>query len=120
MSCNMRILFNWLVTTAAVLVTAYVLPGVTVAGFVTALVVAVVLGMINMFLRPLLLVLTLPVNVMTLGLFTLVINAALVLLAARIVPGFVVAGFWWALLFSLVLTLVQGVFNSFASRNRAA
>lgn len=116
----MGLLINWLITTAAIVIAAYLLPGVDVAGFGVALVVAVVLGAINMFLRPLLLLLTLPVNIMTLGLFTLVINAALVLLAARIVPGFMVAGFWWALLFSLVLTLVQWVLQSFAARPRTA
>lgn len=112
----MGLLISWLVSTAAILITAYLLPGVDVATFGVALIVAVVLGIINMFLRPLLLLLTLPVNVLTLGLFTFVINAALVLLAARIVPGFAVAGFWWALLFSIVLTLVNAVLNSVAAR----
>lgn len=112
----MNLIFSWLVSTAAILITAYVLPGVEVGGFGVALVVAVVLGMVNMFLRPLLLLLTLPVNVLTLGLFTFVINAGLVLLAARIVPGFTVAGFWWALLFSVVLTLVSAVLAAFAVR----
>ncbi len=81
-----------------------------------ALIVAIVLGLINMFLKQLILLLTLPVNVMTLGLFTLVINAALVLLAARIVPGFMVSGFWWALIFSLVLTVVNALLHSLTAR----
>lgn len=104
--------FNWLVAAIAVLVTSYVLPGVHVAGLVAALVVVVILGLINAFIKPLLLLLTLPVNVLTLGLFTLVINALLVLLASAVVPGFQVDGFWWALLFSVILSLVNGFFNS--------
>lgn len=108
----MGLLISWLVSTAAILITAYVLPGVSIGGFGVALIVAIVLGLINMFLRPLILLLTLPVNILTLGLFTFVINAALVLLAARIVPGFMVAGFWWALLFSLVLAVVNALLHS--------
>jgi putative membrane protein len=76
--------------------------------FVTGLLVAVVLGLLNTFLKPLLILLTLPVTLITMGLFLLVINAGLVMLAARIVPGFVVESFWWALGFSIVLSIVQG------------
>ena len=103
----MEILISWLISAAAILITAYVLPGVRVESFVTALIAAVVLGIINSVLKPILLLLTLPINVLTLGLLTFVINALLVLLAARIVPGFRVDGFWWALLFSIVLSLVN-------------
>ncbi|MBP9686808.1 MAG: phage holin family protein [Candidatus Doudnabacteria bacterium] len=103
---------NWLVAAIAVLITSYILPGVHVAGLVAALVVVVILGLINAFIKPLLILLTLPVNILTMGLFTLVINALLVLLASAIVPGFQVDGFWWALLFSVLLTLVNGFFNS--------
>lgn len=102
-----KLIINWLVATLAVWITAYLLPGVSLAGPVSALIAALVLGIINAFLRPLLLLLTLPLNMLTLGLLTFVINAALVMLAAAIVPGFAVAGFLWALLFSLVLTLVN-------------
>jgi putative membrane protein len=104
-------LINLIVNAVAVIITAYLLPGVTVAGFVTALVVAIVLAVVNTFLRPLLLVLTLPVNVLTLGLFTFVVNAILILLVAALVPGFRVENFWWALLFSLVLAVVVYVLN---------
>ncbi len=103
----MEILISWLISTLAIIVTAYVLPGVRVESFLTALVTAVVLGIINSVLKPILLLLTLPINVLTLGLLTFVINALLVLLAANLVPGFHVDGFWWALAFSIVLSLVN-------------
>ncbi len=110
----MKIIINWVISALAILVTAYVLPGATVEGIMPALVLAVVLGAINAFLKPILLVLTLPINVLTLGLFTLVINAALVMLAAMIVPGFAIASFWWALLFAIVLSIVNWVFSGFS------
>lgn len=103
----MKILINWLISGLAVIVTAYLLPGVFVRDFFTALVVALVLGIINAILRPILVILTLPINIMTLGLFTFVINAVLVLMVTAIVPGFTVINFWWALLFSLVLSLIN-------------
>lgn len=113
----MRIIINWIISAAAIMVAAYVLPGVEVSGLVAALVLAVVLGAINAFLKPLLIILTLPINVLTLGLFTLVINAGLVMLAAMIVPGFAVSSFWWALLFAIVLSLVTWVFASFGGKS---
>ncbi len=103
----MSILINWLVSALAVLVTAYLLPGVHVSSFVTALVVAVVLGIINSVVKPILTILTLPITMLTLGLFIFVINALLILLTSYLVPGFTVDGFVWALLFSIVLSLVN-------------
>jgi len=91
----------------AIIITAYLLPGVKLTGFFAALVTALILGLINAFIRPVLILLTLPLNILTLGLFTLVINALLIMLAAAIVPGFAVQGFWWALLFGLVLAIVN-------------
>lgn len=108
----MQILISWLISALAILATAYVLPGVRIESFFTALVTAVVLGIINSILKPILLLLTLPINVLTLGLLTFVINALLVLLAAQIVPGFKVDGFWWALAFSIVLSLVNTVLGN--------
>lgn len=108
----MGILISWLVSALAILVTAYVLPGVHISSFFTALVTAVVLGIVNSILKPILLLLTLPINILTLGLLTFVINALLVLLAAQIVPGFKVDGFWWALAFSIVLSLVNAVLGN--------
>ncbi|MDZ4231215.1 MAG: phage holin family protein [Patescibacteria group bacterium] len=103
----MGILINWLISTLVILASAYLLPGVTVDGFLAALVAALVLGLVNAILKPILVLLTLPINILTLGLFTLVINATLVMLTAYIVPGFAVAGFLWALLFGLILSVVS-------------
>ncbi len=107
----MIVLINWFVSALAILVTAYLLPGVHIASFTSALVVAVVLGVINAFVKPILLVLTLPITILTLGLFTLVINAFVIILTSRLVPGFKVDGFWWALLFSIVLSIVNWFLN---------
>jgi len=107
----MAFLIKWLVNALAIGITAYLLPGVRVSGFFAALVTALVLGLVNIFIRPLLLLLTLPLNILTLGLFTLVINALLILLVAAVVPGFSVRGFWWAVLFGLVLAVVNYVLN---------
>lgn len=108
----MGLIVRWLVNAVAIILAAYILPGVTVSGIGSALILAVVLGLINALIRPLVLILTLPINILTLGLFTLVINALLILLADRITPGFAVSGFWWALLFSLVLSVINGILHS--------
>lgn len=113
----MNLFIHWLVATVAVAVTAYLLPGVAVESVVAAFVVALVLGIINAFVRPVLLLLTLPINLLTLGLFTFVINAALILLTSRLVPGFHVAGFWWAVLFGLVLSLVTFALEAVSDRD---
>jgi len=112
----MKLIIRILLSTIAVLVAAMLLPGVHADDLKTALLVAVVLGFLNAVLRPILLLLTLPVTVLTLGLFVLVINAAMVLLAARIVPHFTVDGFWWALAFSVVMWAVQGVLMALDGR----
>jgi putative membrane protein len=108
----MKLLIHLLVSTIAVFASAYILPGVSVDSLTAAFVVAIVLGIINMLLKPILVILTLPITIITLGLFYLVINAFLILLVAAIVPGFHVNGFWWALLYSLVLSLVGSVLHS--------
>jgi len=95
----MKLFSHWLVAALAILIAAYIVPGVSVT-LVGALIAAVVLGALNLFIRPILLILTLPINILTLGLFSLVINAVLVLLASYFVPGFLVDGFLTAL-FSL-------------------
>jgi putative membrane protein len=110
----MRILVKLLVNAFAVMVAAYLLPGVRVAGYFDALVVAVVLGILNTVVRPTLHFLALPITIVTLGLFSLVINALVVLMGDYLIPGFSVDGFWWALGFSLVLSLVSSFLNSLA------
>ncbi|MGE5426094.1 MAG: phage holin family protein [Bacillota bacterium] len=108
----MKLFIQWLVSAIAILIAAYLIPGVVISGFWAALVVAVVLGLLNLLIKPLLLLLTLPINILTLGLFTFVINALIVMLASGLVPGFRVGGFLNALLFSLVLALIQWAFSS--------
>lgn len=109
----MDILLNLIVSTIAVFVTAYILPGVKLEGWTSALVLAIVLGIINAFIRPILLILTLPINILTLGLFTFVIIALCVMLASLIVPGFHIDGFWWALAFGVVLAIINSLINPF-------
>jgi putative membrane protein len=105
----MKLLIHWIIYIVAIAVTAYLLPGVHVSGIAALVVFSIVLGAINVFLKPILVVLTLPLTVFTLGLFYFVLNALLVLLAAAIVPGFFIANFWWALLFALVLSIIHTV-----------
>ncbi len=107
----MKILIHLFLSALAVFVTARILPGVTLDGYVTALVVAVVLGLVNALLRPVLLLLTLPINILSLGLFTFVIIGGLVELVSFLVPGFHLASFWWALAFALVLWVINGFFH---------
>lgn len=102
----MSFLLKVLVSSFAVLITSYILPGVHVRDFITALVVAFVLGLFNMLLKPVLVILTIPITILTLGLFLLVINAFIILLVTQLVSGFVVDGFWWAVLFSIILSIV--------------
>ena len=108
----MKILINILVSSVAVFVTAKMLRGVTVAGFGTAIAVAVVLGLVNAVLGPILIILTLPINILTLGLFTFVIIGFLVQVAAALVPGFQVASIWWGLAFALVLAVINAFLHS--------
>ncbi len=102
----MNFLVKVLISTFAVLITAYLLRGVVVPDFTTAIVVAFVLAVLNALLKPVLIILTIPVTIMSLGLFLLVINAFIIQLAAYIVSGFEVASFWWALLFGIILAIV--------------
>lgn len=108
-------IMNWIVrfllNGLAVVLTAYLLPGVDVTDYWTALIVALVLTLANMFVKPVLIILTIPITIVTLGLFLLVINALIILLADYLVDGFFVDGFWWALLFSLILSLFNSLFG---------
>jgi len=110
----MKIIVRLILNGLAVLLTALLLPGIEIDSFVTAVIVAVVLGIVNAVLKPILLLLTLPITLMTLGLFTLVINAGLIMLTDALVSGFDVAGWLWAILFSVVLGLVNGFLGSLA------
>jgi len=103
----MRLLAVWLINALALLALPYVLPSIHVASFATALWVAVVLGLINAVIRPVLLLLTLPVTLLTLGLFIFVINGMMFLLAARVLDGFVVDGIWAGIFGSVVYSLIS-------------
>jgi len=100
-----------LVSAFAVIITSYVLPGVHIDGFLTAIIVAVILSVLNAVLKPILILLTIPITFLTLGLFLLVINAFMIILTDKLIDGFSVNNFWWALLFSLVLTLVTDLLD---------
>lgn len=108
----MNLIIRILLTAVAVVILAKFLPGVAVEGFTSAIIVAVVLGLLNIFIKPILVILTLPITVVTLGLFLLVINACIILLADNFIDGFAVDGFWIALLFSLLLSLLQSILFS--------
>lgn len=107
----MEIIIKLLVSAVAVMLTAWILPGVKVENFWTALLVAIILALLNAFVKPIMVIFTIPVTVITFGLFLFVINALIIMLASYIVEGFKVAGFWWALFFSLILSLLQYFFG---------
>jgi putative membrane protein len=107
----MRILVQLILAAIAVLISAYLLPGVHVHSFFTALVIAGTLALLNMIVKPILVLLTIPITIVTLGLFLLVINAIIILIAEVFIPGFYVDGFWWAFLFSLILAIFNSIFG---------
>jgi putative membrane protein len=106
----MKTIIQWTISAIAIGVTAYLLPGVSVT-LAGAFVLAIVLAIINVLIKPIIFILTLPINILTIGLFSLVINAFLVWGASILVPGFDVAGFWSAFFFAIILSLVNMVFN---------
>lgn len=108
----MKTILNIIITTILVMVISYYLPGVTVTGFKAALIVALVLGLLNIFVKPVLVFLTLPATIFTLGLFLLVINAIIILICDALVDGFEIRSFISALLFSLILSVCQAVLSA--------
>ncbi|VAW20053.1 putative membrane protein [hydrothermal vent metagenome] len=109
----MKLILKVLLTAVAVVIIAKFLPGVEIANYTSAIIVAVVLGLLRVTVKPLLIFFTLPATIVTFGLFLLVINAVIILLADYFVGGFAVSGFWIALLFSLLLSLFQSFLYSF-------
>lgn len=107
------LIVKWLVNALAIFLVARYLPGIIVPDFETALWGALVLGILNAIVRPVLLVLTLPITILTLGLFTLVLNGGMLLLAASIVPGLEVTNVWWAILGALIISLVSAIGQRF-------
>ena len=114
----MNWIIRFLINGLAVVLTAYLLPGVSVTDYWTALIVALVLSIVNVIVKPILVVLTIPITFLTLGLFLLVINALMILLADWLVDGFTVDGFWWALLFSLILSLFNSLFDDLTKEKK--
>lgn len=109
------LVLRWLILTFAIMTAAYLFDGIYVSGFGSALFAALVLGILNAFFRPILFILTLPINVLTLGLFTFVINALLLMMTSGIIGGLVVDGFGSALFGSLIISLVSLLLSSFIS-----
>ena len=101
---------HWLVLIIAILIAAYLVPGVHVT-LIGAVVLAVVLGLVNIFVKPIIGFLTLPINILTLGISWLIINALIIMLLGLIVPGFGVSGFWAAFFFSIILSLINALFH---------
>lgn len=108
-----KIILKWLGLTGAVLLAAYFVPGITVQSFITALFVALVLGLINTFIKPVLGILTLPINIITLGLFGIIINALFFWFASVVVSGFMITGFMPALIGSIVVSFIMWVLDFF-------
>lgn len=102
-----RFLIHWLVIALALWVTTWVVPGVNVSSYTALAIAAVVLGLVNALVRPILTILTLPITILTLGLFYLLVNGFTFFLAAWLVPGFQVGGYWWAVLGAMVFSVIS-------------
>ena len=111
------IALRWLTLTGAILLASYLLNGIHVSGFMSALGAAAMLGILNAFFRPIALILTLPINVLTLGLFTFVINAVMLKMASGVISGFEVHGFWTAVFGALIISAISWALNTFISGN---
>jgi putative membrane protein len=109
------IFLRWLILTVAIIITSYLLDGIYVRNFLSAFFAAAILGILNAFFRPVLFILTLPINVLSLGLFTFVINAIMLKMASGVISGFNVYGFWPAVFGSLLISLVSWILTSFIS-----
>ncbi|ULQ51611.1 phage holin family protein [Flavihumibacter fluvii] len=108
----MNFLVRLLISALVAFGLSYLLPGIHIDSFVTALILALVLAILNTLLKPIMVILTLPITIVTFGLFLLVINAAIIMLASKMVDGFKVDGFWWALLFSILLSVATSILQS--------
>ena len=107
----MILILRWILFTLAIMFVAWIVPGIEVASFPSALLVTIIMALINIFVKPLLLFITLPINILTLGIFTFVVNALMFMLAGYLSPGFEVEGFWAALLGSVVLSVLGVIIN---------
>jgi len=114
----MKWILKLLLTAVAVFILEKILPGITVESYAYAIWVALVIGILNSFVRPILIFLTLPATLITLGLFLFVINALMIQLAGYFLDGFNVASFWWALLFSILLSFIQPILHSIIKEDK--
>ncbi|WP_251864348.1 phage holin family protein [Achromobacter sp. Marseille-Q4962] len=105
----MALILVWILNAVALLAVAYLLPGITVASFGSALIAALVLGLVNMLVKPVLVLLTLPITIVTLGLFLIVINALLFWFVGSVLRGFQVNGFWWAVGGAILYSIISGL-----------
>lgn len=112
-----RFLLRLVIYALAVFIAAHLLPGVDVENYWVAILVATILTLLNVTLKPFLIFLTIPITIFTLGLFLLVINTLLILIAGYLINGFLVDGFWWALLFSIILSLINSLFLAISGEN---
>ena len=111
------IALRWLSLTVAIILASYLLSGIHVSGFLSALGAAAILGILNAFFRPIALILTLPINILTFGLFTFIINALMLKMASGVITGFEVRGFWTAIFGALIISVVSFALNSLISEN---
>jgi len=102
---------KWLILTISIMIASYLIEGIKVSGFFSAFFAAAILGILNVFFKPVLLILTLPVNILTLGLFTFVINAMILMMASGVIKGFYVSGFWSAVFGSIVISIISWILN---------
>lgn len=114
----MNLILKILLNAVAVIILAYILPGVSVSGFGTAVLVALVLGILNLLVKPLLVILTLPITILTLGLFLLVVNAIIILIAREMIGGFDVSSIWTAILFSILLSILESILHSLLDKDK--
>lgn len=114
----MKLIIRLLLNAIAVIVLAKLLKGIHVDNYTTAVIVALVLSILNLIVKPILVLFTLPVTLLTLGLFLVVINAVIILLADKLIDGFVVSNFWWAILFGILLSALQSLLQSFLKSDK--
>ena len=114
----MKLIIKLLLNAVAVIVLAKILNGVDIDSYITAIIVAVVLSILNLIVKPILVILTLPMTIITLGLFLFVINACIILLADKLIDGFSVMNFWWAILFSILLSILQSLLHSMLKKDK--
>lgn len=114
----MNMILKWILFALLIMFIAWVIPGITVTGFISALIVVIVLSIVNLFIRPLVELISLPLNVITLGIFSLIINALLFLLAAKFSPGFQIDGFWSGFFGALILSVFTPMIDKINIRKK--